>query len=51
MVYKRVVINGEVYRGEDVDRVTAPENGYWTIVLKSGLIIHATGQVTVVVKE
>jgi hypothetical protein len=50
MVYKRVIINGEVYPGEDIKDVYFDDNR-WTVTLKNGLIIHATGQVTVEVKE
>ena len=53
MNYKKVVVNGEVIAGEDVEKVYCPESGdiIWRIVLKSGLIYDATGNVTVVTKN
>lgn len=47
MVYKRVVINGEVYPGEDVKDVIFADKGYWVIKLKDGRELYATGNITV----
>jgi hypothetical protein len=50
VTYKRVVINGEVIAGDDVEKVYLPTQGeiVWRILLKNGTLLQATGNITVV---
>jgi len=53
MVYKRVVINGEVYPGEDIKDVIfpSPTQLYWQVYLKDGRQFFVMDHIVVDVKE
>lgn len=53
MVYKRVIINGEVYPGESIKGVIypTPTAPYWTIIYKDGTRAYTTGPITVEEKK
>ena len=53
MVYKRVIINGEVYPGEEVKYVVfpAPTQPYWQVYLTKGRTIYVMDRIVVEVKE
>ena len=48
-IFKRVIINGEVIAGEDIEDVIPPVPGIltWQITLKNDAMIVATGNISV----
>ena len=48
-IFRRVIINGEVIAGEDIEDVIPPvsEMLTWRIALKNGATIAATGNISV----
>lgn len=51
--YRKVVVNGEVIAGEDVIKIfpPTPESLTWRFILKKGIMIEATGNVTVYINK
>lgn len=53
MTYKRVIINGEVYPGEDIKEVVLPSRNqfYWKVYFLDGRIMYVIDHIVVEVKE